>query len=320
MRRIASVHALVGLFVCTFFTTSVFAVVPPLIPVQGVLTDADGQVLDGSHDLSFTIYESLTATSSLWTETQTDVTVDQGFFSVYLGDETALPIDVIVSAGELWLSMTVDAEELSRVQLASVPYALESQVCKRLGDLKENEVQPILSGDNVCPEGHYLRGWDADAGSPICAADMLGDAGPVPYIHDHDDLYYTETELSTSGGGGIVHWDNLDAVPALVAPDQTCPSGQRVSGIDASGNLTCASIIPSCTIRSQSFVGESITIDCLSGETVTGGGFDLSDGDNNGMNWNSAASYPSGNGYYCMRNIGIGSSCTCYAICCSFPN
>ncbi len=180
MRHIALVFALVGLFVCTFFTTSVFAVVPPLIPMQGVLTDADGQALDGSHDLSFTIYESPTAASSLWTETQTDVSVDQGFFSVYLGDETTLPIDVLVSAGELWLSMTVGAEELSRVQLASVPYALEAQVCRQLGDLEEGDIQPMLAGDNACTAGQFLQGWDADAGMPICAlapAGPKGDAG-----------------------------------------------------------------------------------------------------------------------------------------------
>jgi hypothetical protein len=31
---------------------------------------------------------------------------------------------------------------------------------------------------------------------------------------DHDDRYFTETELATSGSGGSVHWDNLDSMPA----------------------------------------------------------------------------------------------------------
>jgi hypothetical protein len=31
---------------------------------------------------------------------------------------------------------------------------------------------------------------------------------------DHDGRYFTESELNTSGGGGSVHWDILDAVPA----------------------------------------------------------------------------------------------------------
>ena len=28
-------------------------------------------------------------------------------------------------------------------------------------------------------------------------------------IHNHDDRYYTEVELNTSGAGGFVHWDNI---------------------------------------------------------------------------------------------------------------
>ena len=32
--------------------------------------------------------------------------------------------------------------------------------------------------------------------------------------HLHDDRYFTETELSASGAGGSVHWDNLSSVPS----------------------------------------------------------------------------------------------------------
>ena len=36
-----------------------------------------------------------------------------------------------------------------------------------------------------------------------------------PDAHDHDDRYFTETELNTSGAGGAVHWDNVTNKPAL---------------------------------------------------------------------------------------------------------
>jgi hypothetical protein len=36
--------------------------------------------------------------------------------------------------------------------------------------------------------------------------------------HNHDDRYYTETELNTSGAGGQVHWDNLTNKPATFTP------------------------------------------------------------------------------------------------------
>jgi len=41
----------------------------------------------------------------------------------------------------------------------------------------------------------------------------------APASHDHNTLYYTKTELNTSGGGGSVHWDNVDNKPSTFPPD-----------------------------------------------------------------------------------------------------
>lgn len=39
--------------------------------------------------------------------------------------------------------------------------------------------------------------------------------------HVHDDRYYTESELNTSGGGGAVHWNNITNKPALSVDGHT---------------------------------------------------------------------------------------------------
>ncbi len=173
-------------FVWMFSAANEVAEVPPLIPVQGVLSDSDGQALDGDYELTFRIYDSLVTTTPLWTETQSAIPVEQGFFSVYLGDETELPIDVFVSAGELWLSMIVGAEELSRVQLASVPFALEAQVCRKLGDLTASQVQA------GCSEGDGDYYLDPDGTGPLTqifvTCDMTtGGGGWTVLDHDHED-------------------------------------------------------------------------------------------------------------------------------------
>lgn len=49
-------------------------------------------------------------------------------------------------------------------------------------------------------------------------------AGKAATSHNHDDRYYTETELSNSGGGSAVHWDNVTNKPALGAGDVAGPA------------------------------------------------------------------------------------------------
>jgi len=46
---------------------------------------------------------------------------------------------------------------------------------------------------------------------------------------DHDNQYFTETELSTNGGGSAVHWNNLTNVPAGLG------DGDDVAGLDRAG-------------------------------------------------------------------------------------
>ncbi len=268
MRR--SMAIFLGLACWGFFTTSALAVVPPLIPVQGMLSDTDGHMLDGSYDLTFAIYESLATSTSLWSETQTGVSVDQGFFSVYLGDETALPIDVLVSAGELWLSMTVGGEELSRVQLASVPYALEAQVCRQLGDLEADEVQPVLSGAAACAPGQYLRGWDADAGAPLCSPDTTLDESTVEeFITDetinlHAGSTMNDLALSTGPHTTNLDWTAIDNKPTgLAIGSQACTGYDKMNGIDANGDIQC---------------GEDLTLDETAVDTmVSNNGYAMND-------------------------------------------
>ncbi|MFH1176554.1 MAG: hypothetical protein V1750_04030, partial [Acidobacteriota bacterium] len=60
---------------------------------------------------------------------------------------------------------------------------------------------------------------DGSADTNVDALTLQGN-GPTafaPSVHGHDDLYYTDTELATSGGGGGVHWDNIASVPGDLA-------------------------------------------------------------------------------------------------------
>lgn len=51
--------------------------------------------------------------------------------------------------------------------------------------------------------------------------------------HTHDDRYYTETELSTDGGGGQVHWNNLTSKPTGFAPSSHSHVSSDVSDFNS---------------------------------------------------------------------------------------
>ncbi|MCP4679795.1 MAG: collagen-like protein [Deltaproteobacteria bacterium] len=70
-----------------------------------------------------------------------------------------------------------DDDEMSRVRLAAVPFALEAQYCKQIGDLEVEDIQPLLV--DTCDTGYYMRGYDVDGGVPICEMDEMGEQGPA---------------------------------------------------------------------------------------------------------------------------------------------
>ena len=65
-------------------------------------------------------------------------------------------------------------------------------------DLSGNTLD-VVEGPGSGLDADALDGFDSTAFSPL--------------VHLHDDRYFTETELGTSGAGGAVHWNNLTAVP-----------------------------------------------------------------------------------------------------------
>ena len=112
-----------GLLVVLMLLHAAWAQAPTTIGYQGVLTDGGGTaVVDGTHALSFGLYEAASGGTAVWTETQTVATVN-GVFQASLGSVTELSIDFDRA---LWLGIGVDggAELSPRVELTGSPYSL----------------------------------------------------------------------------------------------------------------------------------------------------------------------------------------------------
>ena len=93
------------------------------IPVQGELTDAGGQHVDGTLDVTFTLYAGETGSSVLWTETQ-EVTFHWGAFTAYLGEDTALPKTALQTDSPLMLGVTIVGDaEMEKFDIGYVPRA-----------------------------------------------------------------------------------------------------------------------------------------------------------------------------------------------------
>ena len=104
---------------------SCFADIPHLINYQGKLTDKDNKPIEGTHAITFRIYDAETSGTLLWEETQS-VTIQKGIFSVMLGGVTALNL---AFDKPYWLEIKVDNEVMSpRQRMAAAPYAFYCRI------------------------------------------------------------------------------------------------------------------------------------------------------------------------------------------------
>jgi len=69
---------------------------------QGQAVDSQGVPLQGPYTLTFRLYDADTAGTIVWQEQQANVPLNEGHFSVLLGQVTALNVDWSQS---LWLSI-----------------------------------------------------------------------------------------------------------------------------------------------------------------------------------------------------------------------
>ena len=101
------------------------------IPVQGALLSAGGgPVADGVYVLFVRIYDAEKAAKPVWQEAQSKVTVAAGHFTFMAGsvDDKGIPMALLVAGKPLWIGMQVGSdEELPRVQLGVVPYAVQAR-------------------------------------------------------------------------------------------------------------------------------------------------------------------------------------------------
>ena len=234
--------SVIFLIAVLFFATKLKAQVPQLINYQGVLTDptTGNPVADNTYSIKFAIYSVATLGTPLWSETQ-NVPVTNGHFNILLGSvdpsNNLLPYSLFDGSDRyLRVKVGTDAEMTPRKRIVSVSDAFKS-----------------YNADKV-------DGKDAAAFALVS--------------HDHNTLYYTKTELSTSDGNppnsGVnrVSWNNLKDVPAgFVDGNGYVGTSGGISQINVGTGMTVTnSTGPTTTLGLKLAPGNGINADPLDGK------------------------------------------------------
>ncbi|NIA28741.1 MAG: hypothetical protein GWP06_02365 [Actinobacteria bacterium] len=100
--------------------------IPQTISYQGVLTDVNGNTVNGNQNFIFKIYDDSTGGSLLWSEERASIPVSNGIFNVILGSTNPLnlPFDK-----PYWLGITVGqgSDLTPRIELTSSAYSLSAR-------------------------------------------------------------------------------------------------------------------------------------------------------------------------------------------------
>ena len=223
------------------------------IAYQGRLADAAGAPLTGTYNMIFRLYATATGGTPLWEEQWTGsngVRVSDGLFNVMLGSLTPIQQSVIANHDQLWLGITVgtDDEMAPRVQLGSVPFAVQALTVPD-GSITQAKLASNVTGafggrPNSYPYvlhlqlfalnmGNYCWGYvpgDPAISHPNCTPASLNrfTAGLKLYVPSGNGYAGAANNLPTSDGGprwGYAYsffLNNAGAARAVQLPVSSC--------------------------------------------------------------------------------------------------
>jgi hypothetical protein len=118
-------------------------------------------------------------------------------------------VGIVVDDGNNTITFSVTG--ILSTQITDFNSAVDARVTA--GSISAEQIRDVVATGLNGSTGIYIE-YD-DNGTELINISVTG----VSFAgHTHDDRYYTETELSTSGGGGQVHYGNITSKPTGFTP------------------------------------------------------------------------------------------------------
>ena len=128
------------------------------IQIQGFLADSAGIALNGSKNITFTLYDSDEAGDSLWNSTAFAVNIENGMFSYMLGEHDVIDSEILSNDTPLFLEIKIGDETLSpRVELGVETKSIYSYRAEDSNMLegRTGSTSSVLDGRNNTASGDY---------------------------------------------------------------------------------------------------------------------------------------------------------------------
>ncbi|MGA1195039.1 MAG: hypothetical protein ACO36I_00930, partial [Candidatus Latescibacterota bacterium] len=203
---------------CVFFAVQTIpAQVTSQMHYQGVLKDASDQLVEGSQNLTFRLYDVESGGTALWTESQT-LTVVAGSFGAVLGSVT--PLANVAFNRPYWLGVSVNGQtELTpRVALIPVPYSLNTRSIP----------------DRVVTSGKIAAGTVVRSVNGLRDSVTLEGRGNVAVTKEGNKVVISsvvDSGTANNGATGVQSVNALTGAVALVAGSDNVTITQDTTGI-----------------------------------------------------------------------------------------
>ncbi len=221
-------------------------IVPRLINFSSKATDAQGKPITGIAGLTFSIYKEQYEGAPLWMETQ-NVTADaRGNYSIELGamKSEGLPVELFSSGEARWLGVRVNGgEELPRILLVSVPYALKALDAETIGGLPPSAF--VLAAPPLTNPAITTNGNETGTVTPAASSDVTTTGGTANVIPLFTTATNVQNSILTQTGTTVVNVGGKLNLPALGTATASTGFNSRPQNFVASVyNSSTAAAVP----------------------------------------------------------------------------